>query len=302
MAYRNLNSYLKETFSRKVYKIGLSTPFTCPNRDGKVGVGGCIFCSASGSGNFAASASLPVSLQLEEAKRKVGKKIKDENPGFIAYFQSFSSTYGSIEVQRELFFAAIQDPLVVALSIATRPDCLEEEVLDLLEELNGIKPVWVELGLQTAKEESVKLIRRGYDNLVYLQAVKSLNKRGIKVITHLILGLPGETHEDEIATLAFAQSVPIFGLKFHLLHVLAGTDLAKMDYTPLTLEEYVFRVTDLLRYVDPSIVIHRLTGDGDKRELLAPLWSGDKKKVLNAIAKRIREEEICQGEIFLKKI
>ncbi len=296
MGYRDLNSYLKETFGRKVYKIGLSAPFTCPNRDGKVGIGGCIFCSASGSGNFAAAAHLPIPEQLEIAKKRVEKKIRDDNPGYIAYFQSFSSTYGDIDIQRKIFTDAISDPQVVALSIATRPDCLPDPVLDLLEELNEVKPVWVELGLQTAKEESVNLIRRGYENEVYLRAAEELHRRGIKVITHLILGLPGEGHQDEIASLSFAQSVPIFGVKFHLLHVLSGTDLEKMDYTPLSLEEYVFRVTDILRYVSPSVVIHRLTGDGDKKELVAPMWSGDKKRVLNAISGRIRKEEICQGE------
>ncbi len=297
MGYYDLNSYLKETFGRKVYKIALSTPFTCPNRDGTKGVGGCIFCSGAGSGNFAASAALPIKEQLEQAKARVCHKVGEES-AYIAYFQSFTSTYGDIEVQRELFSGAISDPEVVALSVATRPDCLPDPVLDLLAELNRVKPVWVELGLQTAKEDTVKQIRRGYDNEEYCSAVKALKERGIAVIVHLILGLPGESHEDEIASLRFALSAGIDGVKFHLLHVLKGTDLAKMDYTALEMEEYIDRVTDLLRYLPPHIVVHRLTGDGDKRELIAPLWSGDKKRVLNAIAAKIRRDNICQGERF----
>ncbi len=300
MPYRDLNTALREQFGKKVYKISLSTPFTCPNRDGTLGVGGCIFCSAKGAGNFAADETKSVADQIREGKARVQGKIRDKNPGYVAYFQSFSSTYGPIDVQRKLFFEAMADPEVLVLSVATRPDCLGEEVLDLLEELRKIKPVWVELGLQTAKPETVETIRRGYPNRVFENAVRALHQRGIEVIVHLILGLPGESHEDEIATLGFAVSHPIDGIKFHLLHVLKDTELARMNYTPLTLEEYVYRVTDLLRHVPPHIVIHRLTGDGDKRELIAPLWSGDKKRVLNAISRRLREEGIRQGEALKK--
>ncbi len=294
--YRDLNTFLRQRFGKKVYKISLSTPFTCPNRDGTLGTGGCLFCSASGSGNFAAAARLPIRQQLEEGKARVRGKIRDSEYGYIAYFQSFSSTYGDIAIQRDLFSQAIADPEVVALSVATRPDCLPDRVLDLLQELSQIKPVWVELGLQTAKSETVKLIRRGYENAVYEKAVLDLHKRGIEVIVHLILGLPGESHEDEIASLRYATSVPVSGVKFHLLHVLRGTDLAAMPYEALTMEEYVSRVTDLVRYVPEEIVIHRLTGDGDKKELLAPLWSGDKKRVLNAISAAFRTSGIRQGE------
>ena len=296
MAYRDLNTYLRERFGKKVYKIALSAPFTCPNRDGTKGYGGCIFCSSSGSGSFAAPASLPIPQQIREGKARVRGKIGKKDAAYIAYFQSFTATYGDLEIQRELFFQAMADPEVVLLSLATRPDCLPEKVLDLLTELRKTKPVWVELGLQTAKEESARLIRRGYENEVYSEAVKALRERGIPVIVHLILGLPGESHEDEIASLRFAMQEGVEGVKFHLLHVLRGTDLANMDYTPLSREEYVYRVTDLIRYVPRDVVIHRLTGDGDKRELIAPLWSGDKKGVLNAIGKRIREAGIRQGE------
>ena len=279
--YRDLNTYLRERFGKKIYKISLSTPFTCPNRDGTLGTKGCIFCSASGSGNFAANAKAPIEEQLEEGKARVRGKIRDKEYGFIAYFQSFSSTYGDIEIQRELFTRAITDPEVVALSVATRPDCLPEEVLDLLEELSRIKPVWVELGLQTSKEETAKLIRRGYPNAVFERAVSDLRARGLEVIVHLILGLPGEDHGDEIASLRYAASFPIQGVKLHLLHVLRGTDLAEMPYEALTMEEFLFRVTDLVRYLPKEIVVHRITGDGAKRDLIAPMWSADKKKTLN---------------------
>lgn len=298
--YRDLNTDLRNRFGKKIYKISLSTPFTCPNRDGTLGTRGCLFCSSAGSGNFAAGAELPIERQLAEGKARVKGKITDREYGFIAYFQSFSSTYGDLEIQRDLFTRAISDPEVVALSVATRPDCLPDEVLDLLQELAEIKPVWVELGLQTAKEETVRLIRRGYDNAVYEKAVCALRARGIEVIVHLIVGLPGETHEDEINSLRYATCFPVQGVKFHLLHVLRGTDLAEMPYEALTMEEYVFRVTDLVRYVPENVVIHRLTGDGDKRELIAPLWSGDKKRVLNAVSAAFRQSGICQGEALEK--
>jgi len=287
---------LQQRFGKKIYKISLSTPFTCPNRDGTLGTRGCLFCSASGSGNFAAVAQLPLERQMEEAKARVRSKLRCKDYGYVAYFQSFSSTYGDLVIQRDLFTRAISDPEVVALSVATRPDCLPEEVLDLLQELSAVKPVWVELGFQSAKEETVKLIRRGYGNAVYEKAVRDLKSRGLEVIVHLIIGLPGETHEDEIASLRYATSLPVDGVKFHLLHVLQGTDLAKMPYEALTLEEYVSRVTDLVRYVPQDVIIHRLTGDGDKKELIAPLWSGDKKRVLNAISAAFRMGHICQGE------
>lgn len=296
MYWNSLNDRLREQYGTKVYKLALSSGCSCPNRDGTLGTKGCIFCSASGSGNFAANAKAPIEEQLEEGKARVRGKIRDKEYGFIAYFQSFSSTYGDVEIQRELFTRAITDPEVVALSVATRPDCLPEEVLDLLEELSRIKPVWVELGLQTSKEETAELIRRGYPNAVFEKAVSDLRARGLEVIVHLILGLPGEDHGDEIASLRYAASFPIQGVKLHLLHVLRGTDLAEMPYEALTMEEFLFRVTDLVRYLPKEIVVHRLTGDGDKRELIAPLWSGDKKRVLNALSARFRQTGIHQGE------
>lgn len=293
--YRTLNSYLRETFGFKVYKIALSTPFTCPNRDGKVGFGGCIFCSGEGSGNFAPKGNLPISEQLTWSKARVQEKA-GKDPKYIAYFQSFTSTYGDISLQRKLFFDAILDPQVVCLSIATRPDALPEEVLELLSELCRIKPVWVELGLQTANEKTASLIRRGYQNEVFTEAVQNLKARGIKVIVHLIVGLPQERHEDEISSLNFVSAHGVDGVKFHLLHVLRGTDLAEMEYEPLTFEEYRFRIADLLRHTPKDVVIHRITGDGDKKELIAPLWSADKKRVMNGLKAYFDEIDLHQGE------
>ncbi len=295
MSYRDLNTCLRETFGGKVWKISLSAPFTCPNRDGTLGEGGCIFCSGKGSGDFAPDPSLPVGEQLAAGKALLAKKAGDSRR-YIAYFQSFTSTYGPLDVQRRLFTGAIGDPEVVALSIATRPDCLPDGVLDLLEELRAVKPVWVELGFQTSREDTAASIGRAYPNAVFEKAVRDLKARSIAVIVHLILGLPGEDHSDEINTVRYVCEKGIDGLKFHLLHVLSGTKLAETDYLPLSLDEYVFRVTDLLRYVPRNVVIHRLTGDGDKRELIAPLWSADKKRVRNAIASRIRKAGIEQGE------
>ncbi len=293
--YRTLNAYLCEAFGTKVYKIALSTPFTCPNRDGKVGFGGCIFCSGEGSGNFAPKGSLPISEQLSQAKARVQKKA-GKDPKYIAYFQSFTSTYGEISVQRKLFYEAISDPQVVCLSIATRPDALPEEVLDLLSELNRIKPVWVELGLQTANEKTANLIRRGYRNEVFTEAVQQLKERGIKVITHLIVGLPEEGHEDELASLNFVTSHGVDGIKFHLLHVLRDTALSQMKYEPLSFEEYRFRIADLLRHTPKDVVIHRITGDGDKKELIGPLWSADKKRVMNGLKAYFDEIDLHQGQ------
>ena len=289
MAGTMLTDYLQRTFGRKLYKIALTTGFTCPNRDGAKGTGGCIFCSSRGAGEFAQSAALPVSEQIERGKLLVAQKMRKEaNPGYIAYFQAFTGTYGDIAVQRKLFYEAIRHPDVAVLSIATRPDCLPQEVLSLLAELNSMKPVWVELGLQTANPKTGELINRRFDNSDFTEAVKNLKKIGVTVIAHQILGLPGETHEDERQTLDFILSHPIDGIKFHLLHVLKNTRLAQMDYTPLSLEEYTDRVADLILRLPENVVVHRMTGDGEKATLLAPLWSMDKKRVIGTIQKKIR--------------
>lgn len=285
--YTSLNEYLKEKFGDKVYKLALNGGMTCPNRDGTLGNRGCIFCSAGGSGDFAESSGLSVTEQIERAKARVSRKIKSGK--YIAYFQAYTNTYAPTDYLRKIFTQAIQNPSVVALSVATRPDCLPDDVLELLGELNGIKPVWVELGLQTIHEETAKYIRRGYTLDVYDNAVKRLKSKGIEVITHVILGLPNETHEDMYETVKYVCSGGVSGIKLQLLHVLRGTDLAK-DYENglfdvLSMEEYLHILDKCLDIIPKSIVIHRITGDGAKKDLIAPLWSADKKRVISEIAK-----------------
>ncbi len=280
---------LKEEYGTKVYKVSLDGGFTCPNRDGTLGTRGCIFCSAGGSGDFAESRKLSVTEQIEAGKRRVASKVKDGK--YIAYFQAYTGTYAPVERLRSLFTEAIDHPDVVALSVATRPDCLPEDVLDLLSELNRIKPVWVELGLQTIHEKTAEYIRRGYPLEVYDRAVKELRARDIEVITHVILGLPGESKEDMLDTVRYVCSSGATGIKLQLLHILKGTDLEaeylKGRVTPLTEDEYI----DLLRSCKPlipdTVTVHRLTGDGDKKLLIAPKWSEDKKHVWNRIQKEV---------------
>ena len=296
MYYRTLNSYLRETFGRKVYKLALSAGCTCPNRDGTLGTRGCIFCS--GSGEFAARASQPIELQLAQAKALVAAKAGPD-AGYIAYFQDYTNTYAPASYLRPRFLAAISQPDVVALSIATRPDCLPPEILDLLSELRAIKPVWVELGLQTIHEETADWIRRGYSLPVYAQAVQALRQREISVITHQILGLPGETADKMVQTAHYIGASGADGIKLHLLHVLRGTDLAALyqqgRIDTLSLDDYITILGRCLRVLPRGMVIHRLTGDGDKRTLLAPMWSADKKHVLNAIRCRFMSDNLEQG-------
>lgn len=292
--YMTLNEYLKKGFGTKVYKLALSAATTCPNRDGTVGKGGCIFCGEDGSGSFATPVNMSVTEQIETAKGRI--KAKTDTEKFIAYFQSFTSTYAPIDYLERVFFEAISHPQVVVLSIATRPDCLPPEVLDLLARLNRIKPVWVELGLQTIHEETARYIRRGYPLSCYDTAVKNLNKIGVKVITHMIIGLPFETEEMIIETAEYIGKSGAQGIKLQLLHVLKGTDLEK-DYSAgkfrcLTLEEYTNILIKCLKVLPQSMVVHRITGDGDKKKLTAPLWSGDKKKVLNYINKELKKADL----------
>lgn len=291
MHYYSLNEYLKNTFGEKVYKLSINGGMTCPNRDGTLDTRGCIFCSEGGSGEFAACAALSVTEQLEQAKRRISPKSSCRK--FIAYFQPFTNTYAPVERLRRLFEEAIAPEDIVALSVATRPDCLEDEKLELLGRLNRIKPVWVELGLQTIHPRTAEYIRRGYDLEVYDRAARSLREKGIQVITHIILGLPGESREDMLKSVRYAGERSD-GIKLQLLHVLRGTDLHR-DYEQgrfktLTREEYVDLVCDCIRELPPNVVIHRLTGDGDKKLLVAPLWSADKKGVLNALNKAINAQ------------
>ncbi|MBO5081081.1 MAG: TIGR01212 family radical SAM protein [Lachnospiraceae bacterium] len=291
--YKSLNQHLKERFGTKVYKIALSSGCTCPNRDGTVGVGGCIFCADTGSGDFAQSATLPIKEQIKLAKEKVASKNKGGK--YIAYFQSFTNTYGSVEFLEPKFLEAMEDDEVVAVSIATRPDCLPEEILDMLSRLNAIKPVWVELGLQTIHPQTAEYIRRGYSLEVYDKAVKDLHAIGVEVITHVIIGLPGETKEDMLQTVRYVVESKAEGIKLQLLHVIEGTDLAKdyeaENFNTLTMEEYLQIIKACVDLIPETMVIHRLTGDGNKKTLIAPLWSADKKRVLNELNKVLCTEE-----------
>ena len=280
-----LSQYYREKFGCKVYKLSLDGGFSCPNRDGSLGTRGCIFCT--GSGEFAEGGPEPIAVQLERAKGRVNRKNKDGK--YIAYFQAFTNTYGPVEKLRSLYCEAIAPEEVVGLAIGTRPDCLGEEVLALLAEINALKPVSVELGLQTIHEKTARYIRRGYEAEVYYDAVKRLKEAGIEVVTHIILGLPGEDVEMMLQTTEAAVKAGTDGVKFHLLHVLQNTDLAK-DYEAgtfqcLTLEEYGEILKKCVAVLPEHIVIHRITGDGAKRDLIAPLWSGDKKRVLNYLHK-----------------
>lgn len=294
MTYNKLSHHLQDRFGCKVYKLALQGGMTCPNRDGTCGTGGCIFCAADGSGAFAQTGE-SVFDQIEHAKERVAKKLKSGK--YIAYFQDFTNTYAPVSYLEPLFTAAIEHPDVVALSIATRPDCLPQEVLELLERLNRQKPVWVELGLQTVHAGTARYIRRGYPLSVYDGAVAALKARGITVITHVILGLPGEDENAMLETVRYVGQCTD-GIKLQLLHVLKGTDLAK-DYEQgkfrtLELDEYCTLVGKCLQVLPPEVVIHRLTGDGAKKDLIAPLWSGDKKRVLNTMNKTLAK--IRQGE------
>lgn len=291
MEYLSFNKYLKDKFGQKVYKISLDGGFTCPNRDGKTGTRGCIFCSKGGSGDFAESREMSITEQIENGKKRVEKKIKSGK--YIAYFQAFTNTYAPVEILRQKYEEAINHPDIVALSIATRPDCLGDDVLRLLDEMNKIKPVFVELGLQTIHQKSAKYIRRGYDLSVYDKAVRDLKKIGVNVVVHVILGLPNESENDMLETVKYVCESGANGIKLQLFHVIDGTDLAK-DYEKglfktLEFDEYVNLIVKCVKIIPKDIVIHRLTGDGAKKDLIAPLWSADKKRVLNAINKALRE-------------
>lgn len=294
MEYYSLNQYLRDTFGEKVYKLALDGGFTCPNRDGKLDTRGCIFCSGLGSGDFAQSSSLSITEQIEKGKARVESKIRDGK--YIAYFQAFTNTYGPVEHLRKLYEEAMAGEDIVALSIGTRPDCLPDEVVNLLSELNQKKPVWVELGLQTIHPRSAEYIRRGYPLSVFDDAVRRLKQAGLTVIVHVILGLPGESRKEMLETVDYVGKSGADGIKLQLLHVIRGTDLEK-DYLAgkfktLELQEYAELVADCIALLPREMVIHRMTGDGDKRTLVAPLWSADKKRVLNTLQKTIREKNV----------
>ena len=294
---------LRERFGEKVYKVTLNGGMTCPNRDGKIGRRGCIFCSAGGSGDFAADASLSITEQINSqiallsAKRPIRK--------YIAYFQAYTNTYAPVDYLRKIFTEALRHPSIVALSIGTRPDCLGPDVLALLDSLNREKPVWVELGLQTIHEKTAQYIRRGYPLSCFEQAVRNLRARHLDVIVHTILGLPGENSQDMLATMDYLNHMDIQGIKLQLLHVLAGTDLAEEYargvFQVLDRDDYLDLLIDCLEHLDPSIVIHRMTGDGPSDLLIAPLWASRKREVLNLVHHRMKERGSFQGKALQKR-
>lgn len=284
-----VNEYCKQQFGQKLYKLSLDGGMTCPNRDGTLDTRGCIFCSAGGSGDFTPNRNKPIEDQINEAKEKVSVKYKGDK--YIAYFQAYTNTYAPVETLRQIFMPVINRDDIAVLSIATRPDCLSDEILALLDELNQIKPIWVELGLQTIHEKTAAYIRRGYHLEIYDKAMQDLNAIGIHTITHIILGLPGETKEDMLASVHHVVLQKSKGIKLQLLHVLKNTDLAtdyqKGLFETMEFGEYVDLVAECVKLLPQDMVVHRLTGDGPKSLLIAPLWSADKKRVLNALHKKM---------------
>ena len=295
--YFSLNEYCRNQFGHKLYKLSLDGGMSCPNRDGKIGTRGCIFCSAEGSGDFAEKRCEDIFTQIERAKARVEHKNKGGK--YIAYFQSYTNTYASTDYLEKIFTEAINHPDVEVLSIATRPDCVDEEVVKLLSGINEIKPVWVELGFQTADEKSAEYIRRGYKNHAFASAVRRLEKAGIRTVAHVILGLPDEDYSVMENTVRFVCDCGIWGIKLHLLHVLSGTDLAEDylggNFVCMEKNEYLETICSLLTVIPENVVIHRLTGDGDKKKLIAPMWSANKKDVLNSLNAMLRDRNIVQG-------
>ncbi|WP_329382875.1 TIGR01212 family radical SAM protein [Anaerofustis butyriciformans] len=300
--YFSLDYMLKEKFNKKVYKVSINAGMTCPNRDGKIDTRGCIFCSMGGSGDFAGKSKEDIQTQINNQIEIM--KNKSTVSDFIAYFQAYTNTYASIDYLKKVYTEAISHPNIIALSIATRPDCLDDKIIELISKLNKIKPVWIELGLQTIHEKTAKYIRRGYDLNCFENAVNKLRKENIDVIVHAILGLPGEDRKDIIETIEYLNKRDIQGIKLQLLHVLKNTDLAK-DYMEnkfkvYTMEEYIDTVIDCVEHLREDIVIHRITGDGPKKILIAPIWSGNKKKVLNTLHHEFKTREAYQGKKYNK--
>lgn len=295
-SYYTLNSFLREKFNEKVFKISLDGGFSCPNRDGTVAKGGCTYCSASGSGDFAGNRVQSISDQFDDIKDMMNKKWS--NGKLIAYFQAYTNTYAPINYLRKVFYEAVKSADVEIISIATRPDCLGPEVLDLIAEINRIKPVWIELGLQTIHDKTARLIKRGYKLKVFEQAVKDLNEIGVNIIVHLILGLPGENENDMLETINYIAKQNIHGVKLQLLHILKNTALVNLmpSMHILTMDEYTDLVIKCIERLPQEVVIHRLTGDGPRGTLLAPLWSKDKLTVMNTINHKMKELDTWQGK------
>lgn len=303
MRILTLSEYLKQTYGQKIYKIALESGCTCPNRDGTLGVGGCTFCSAGGSGEFAVPVTVSGRQQLDEqieaAKARIIQKmpsgLSPEKQKFIAYFQSYTNTYGDRDRLSELYRHVVARPDIVILSIGTRPDCLGYDMLEMLVDLNAVKPVWVELGLQTAHDATAERVHRGYPTAVFDESYRRLKAAGLTVITHIILGLPGETKDDMLDTvrhLTVLDPAPD-GVKLQMLNILAGSQLAleykAHPFPQMTMEEYCNLVVDCLKILPETTVIHRMTGDGPRRLLISPSWVTDKKRVINLLHKKIRE-------------
>lgn len=306
--YHSLDYELKQRYGGKVYKLSLTSGCSCPNRDGKIGTGGCIFCSEGGSGDFASRFNLDINSQITEAKSKVSSKCGKEPAGYIAYFQSYTNTYGNVDYLRTIFEEAMKPDDILGLSIGTRPDCLPEDILKMLSELNTIKPVWIELGLQTIHEKTAKIINRGYKLKVFEDVLKKLKEEELEVIAHVIIGLPGESDKDIKETISYLvkgiDGYRIDGIKLHLMHVMRGTELGKRyeqgtaDIHEYSLDEYADMLIDIIEMLPQDMVIHRITGDAPKKLLLEPEWSADKKRVLNTIHKRFKERNSYQGKHF----
>ncbi len=306
LPFHSLGWELKQRFGRKLYKLSLDGGMTCPNRDGVLGTGGCIFCSQGGSGDFAAPRCADLNLQIEAAKAQTAKKAGSLiPPAYIAYFQSYTNTYAPLPYLEQLFSQAVSHPDVALLSVATRPDCLPPEVVELLARLNRVKPVWVELGLQTIHQDTADFIRRGYELPVFTEACRRLKDAGLEIIVHVILGLPGEDRERSLETVRFlAEGGMADGVKLQLLHVLKGTDLGRLylekPFPLYTMEEYLDLVIDCLELLPPDMTVHRLTGDGPKSLLIAPAWSQNKRLVLGSLYKRMKERRTWQGRLYVE--
>ncbi|MDU2673840.1 MAG: TIGR01212 family radical SAM protein [Clostridium sp.] len=301
--YHSLNYFLRNKFNEKIYKISLDGGFTCPNRDGKVAKGGCTFCSARGSGDYAGSRILSINEQFNDRKKMMEKKWKDGK--YIAYFQAYTNTYAPVEELRQKYEEAINQENVVALSIATRPDCLDDDVVDLLEEISKKTYLWVELGLQTINDESARNFNRGYDFKVFEEGIKKLQDRNIEVVVHTIFGLPGETKEDMLKTVDYVAHSGAQGIKFHLLHLMSGTQMVKQyesgELKLLSQEDYIDLICKGIAMIPQDMVVHRLTGDAPRESLIGPMWSLKKWEVLNAIDKALVDNDIYQGKNYIEK-
>ena len=300
--FYKLNTYLKEKFNEKIYKVSLDGGFTCPNRDGKISNKGCLFCSDVGSGEFAGNRKKSITEQIDEQLEFIKNKVQDGK--VIAYFQNFTNTYGNIEYLKKIYYEALSHERVIGIAIATRPDCLDDEIINLLDEINKKYFLWIELGLQTANDDIANIINRGYKTEVYIDITRKLNEKNIKFVTHMIIGLPNEEKEDLYNTVKLINDVQSWGIKIHLLYILKNSNLLRYyEKTPFKIyekEEYEDTIVELLNILSPKIVIHRLTGDAKKDELFAPLWSTNKRGILNSIEKKLKATNSYQGKNFLK--